>query len=73
MLQIRLKLGFYFVSFQPTFLAAFRASAAQQGQGYQTLMNDVLRSHSHEETAPITMEALRAILREIIHEELHPI
>jgi len=53
-------------------LAAFRASAAQQGKGYQTLMNDVLRSHSHEETAPVTMEALRAILREIIHEELHP-
>jgi plasmid stability protein len=53
-------------------LAAFRARAAQQGKGYQTLMNDALRSHSREEAAPVTMEVLRTILREIIHEELHP-
>ena len=53
-------------------LAVFRARAAQQGKGYQTLMNDALRSRSHEETAPVTMEALRGVLREIIHEELHP-
>jgi uncharacterized protein (DUF4415 family) len=52
-------------------LAAFRARAAQQGKGYQTLMNDALRSHSHDETILVTMEALRRVLRETIHEELH--
>jgi hypothetical protein len=51
-------------------LAAFRARAVQQGKGYQTLMNDALRLHSHDEATPVTMEALRHMLREIIHEEL---
>ena len=51
-------------------LAAFRARAAQQGKGYQTLMNDALRTHSHDEAVPVTVEALRRMLRETIHEEL---
>jgi uncharacterized protein (DUF4415 family) len=43
-------------------LAAFRVRAVQEGKGYQTLMNDALRRTGAGE--PITMEALRSLLRE---------
>ena len=46
-------------------LAAFRARAAQEGKGYQTLMNDALRAHSNGNSTPVS------ILRETIPEELH--
>ncbi|MCL2874907.1 MAG: BrnA antitoxin family protein [Betaproteobacteria bacterium] len=51
-------------------LAAFRARAIQEGKGYQALMNDALRSISDNSTVPITVESLRRMLRETIHEEL---
>ncbi|MCL2645037.1 MAG: BrnA antitoxin family protein [Betaproteobacteria bacterium] len=51
-------------------LAAFRARAVQEGKGYQALMNDALRSITRDPTTPITMESLRRMLRETIHEEL---
>jgi len=51
-------------------LAAFRTRAVQEGKGYQALMNDALRSHNRNSAAPVTMETLRHMLRETIHEEL---
>ncbi|MCL2591117.1 MAG: BrnA antitoxin family protein [Betaproteobacteria bacterium] len=51
-------------------LAAFRTRAIQEGKGYQALMNDALRLCSYDSAAPITMESLRRMLRETIHEEL---
>jgi len=51
-------------------LAAFRARAVQEGKGYQALINDALRSISHDSNVPISMESLRRMLRETIHEEL---
>lgn len=47
-------------------LAAFRDRAAQSGKGYQTLINEALRSALSPESAPLTVETLRKIL----HEEL---
>jgi uncharacterized protein (DUF4415 family) len=47
-------------------LAAFRDRAAQSGKGYQTLINEALRSALSPESAPLTAETLRKIL----HEEL---
>ncbi|MDR2189591.1 MAG: BrnA antitoxin family protein [Azonexus sp.] len=47
-------------------LDAFRARAAAQGKGYQTLINETLRSASDDE--PLTLSALRQVIRE----ELHP-
>jgi predicted DNA binding CopG/RHH family protein len=49
-------------------LAAFRAKAARQGVGYQTLINSALRAALAPESAPVTMGQLRRILRE----ELEP-
>lgn len=45
-------------------LAAFRARAAQEGRGYQTLINDALRAALDPDTAPVTVETLRRVLRE---------
>jgi uncharacterized protein (DUF4415 family) len=45
-------------------LAAFRARAAHEGRGYQTLINAALRAAIAPEAAPVTMEALRQVLRE---------
>ena len=48
-------------------LAKFREQAEKQGKGYQTLINDVLLHASAQNTAPVTEESLRKILREELH------
>lgn len=45
-------------------LDAFRAQAAAQGKGYQTLINEALRHAMDTAAAPLTVEALRQVLRE---------
>jgi uncharacterized protein (DUF4415 family) len=45
-------------------LAAFRARAEQEGKGYQTLINATLRAAIAPESAPVTVESLRQVLRE---------
>lgn len=45
-------------------LAAFRARAEHEGRGYQTLINAALRAAMTPESAPVTVEALRQVLRE---------
>ena len=45
-------------------LEAFRVRAEAEGHGYQALINTVLRSAIQPESAPVTAEALRRILRE---------
>lgn len=45
-------------------LATFRQQAERQGKGYQTLINEVLLQASAQNTAPVTEESLRKILRE---------
>ncbi|MDO8844145.1 BrnA antitoxin family protein [Methylicorpusculum sp.] len=47
-------------------LAAFRERATQTGKGYQTLINETLRTSLSPESAPLTAE----VLRKILHEEL---
>jgi hypothetical protein len=44
----------------------FRERAAQNGKGYQTLINETLRNSLSSESEPLTAETLRKIL----HEEL---
>lgn len=48
-------------------LTEFRARAEREGMGYQTLINAALRSAVAPEAAPVTIEALRQILREELH------
>ena len=43
-------------------IETFRAQAQAQGVGYQTLINKALREHLGEE--PVTVEAIRRVLRE---------
>ena len=45
-------------------LAAFRERATQTGRGYQTLINETLRTSLSPESAPLTAETLRKILHE---------
>ena len=45
-------------------LDAFRERAEAEGHGYQTIINDALRSAIRPECAPVTVDALRRILRE---------
>jgi uncharacterized protein (DUF4415 family) len=45
-------------------VAAFRARAELEGKGYQTLINAALRAAIAPEAAPVTVEALRQVLRE---------
>ena len=47
-------------------LAEFRARAEKAGSGYQTLMNDALRSYLSQVDQPVTERALRQILRQEI-------
>jgi uncharacterized protein (DUF4415 family) len=47
-------------------LAAFRARAEAEGQGYQTLINAALRGAMQPENAPVTLDALRRVLREVL-------
>jgi len=44
-------------------LDAFRAKAAAEGKGYQTLINDALRQ-MNSKTEPLTLDAVRKIIRE---------
>jgi uncharacterized protein (DUF4415 family) len=48
-------------------LEAFRQRAASEGKGYQTLINDALRQAITPGAAPVTMDALRRVLREELH------
>lgn len=48
-------------------LARFREQAELQGKGYQTLINDALSVALAEANAPITIRALRQVLREELH------
>jgi uncharacterized protein (DUF4415 family) len=45
-------------------LSAFRVRAEREGRGYQTLINAALRAAIAPEAAPVTMEALRQVLRD---------
>lgn len=45
-------------------LAAFRTRAKREGKDYQTLINAALRAAIAPEQAPLTLEALRRVLRE---------
>lgn len=47
-------------------LAEFRARADKAGTGYQTMMNEALRSYLSQEQRPITEQALRNVLRQEI-------
>jgi uncharacterized protein (DUF4415 family) len=51
-------------------LAAFRARAEKMGSGYQTLMNEALKSSLTKDDKPLTAAALRRILREEIAETM---
>ena len=42
----------------------FKALSEKTGKGYQTLINDALRAHLGVDDAPVTVTALRRILRE---------
>lgn len=45
-------------------LAAFRDRACREGRGYQTLINEYLRTAIVSEATPVTIESLRQVLRE---------
>lgn len=45
-------------------LDAFRIMAAEQGKGYQTLINDALRQTITPHAEPVTEETLRRVIRE---------
>ena len=45
-------------------LEAFRLQAGEQGKGYQTLINEALRHSILPESATVTIESLRQVLRE---------
>lgn len=48
-------------------LAAFRKRAEREGKGYQTLINEALSASLAESNAPVTISALRQVLREELH------
>ncbi|MDP2794413.1 MAG: BrnA antitoxin family protein [Sulfurisoma sp.] len=48
-------------------LAMFREQADKAGRGYQTLINEALRSIIAPEVTPVTIETLRRVLREELH------
>jgi uncharacterized protein (DUF4415 family) len=48
-------------------LATFRQRAEAEGRGYQTLINEVLSVSLAENNAPVTIGALRKVLREELH------
>jgi uncharacterized protein (DUF4415 family) len=45
----------------------FKKRAANNGKGYQTLINETLRECMSNDRTPLTAE----LLRQILHEELH--
>ena len=48
-------------------LESFRARAAAQGKGYQTLINEALRQLVQSDATPVTLESLRQVIREELH------
>jgi uncharacterized protein (DUF4415 family) len=48
-------------------LAQFRERASVRGMGYQTLINETLRASLSPEAEPVTVAALRQVLREELH------
>jgi uncharacterized protein (DUF4415 family) len=42
----------------------FKSLSGKSGKGYQTLINEALRAHLGVDEAPLTVTALRRILRE---------
>jgi uncharacterized protein (DUF4415 family) len=48
-------------------LEAFRLRAEQEGKGYQTLINDALAASLAPNSAPVTIDTLRQVLREELH------
>jgi len=48
-------------------IAAFRERAEAEGRGYQTLINEALGAALTENNAPVTIGALRKVLREELH------
>lgn len=42
----------------------FKALSEKSGKGYQTLVNDALRAHLGIDDTPLTISALRRVLRE---------
>ena len=51
-------------------LDAFRARAEKAGTGYQTMMNEALRTYLAETDQPITEKTLRQVLRQEMPEYL---
>jgi hypothetical protein len=51
-------------------LDAFRARAEKAGMGYQTMMNEALRSYLTETEQPVTEKVLRHVLRQELPEYL---
>jgi hypothetical protein len=51
-------------------LDRFRTESENSGKGYQTLINDALRSHLDMTEKPITEAALRMVLRQEMPEYL---
>ena len=49
-------------------LAEFRARAEKAGTGYQTMMNEALRSFLSQAEQPVTEEMLRHVLRQELPE-----
>jgi uncharacterized protein (DUF4415 family) len=45
-------------------LAAFRLRGQQEGRGYQTLINEALKAAATDDAAPVTLKAIRNVLRE---------
>jgi len=49
-------------------VTAFKSRAAEQGKGYQTLINETLRAAASKDGGAVTEDALRRILREELHQ-----
>jgi len=49
---------------EPDILESYRAQAEDRGAGYQTLINEALWQTLHPESAPLTVDTLRRVLRE---------
>jgi len=45
-------------------IAAFKTKAETAGMGYQTMMNEALRSHLTQVEQPVTEQILRNVLRQ---------
>lgn len=52
-------------------LAEFRARAGKAGTGYQTMMNEALRSYLTQVQQPVTEQVLRNVLRQEVPKYLN--